>query len=64
MYDAVHLFARALHDLASSQRINIRPLSCESRDTWAHGYNLVNYMRVVSIEMSMFLNIYLIFKIL
>ncbi|CAB3386125.1 Hypothetical predicted protein [Cloeon dipterum] len=47
MYDAVHLFARALHDLSSSQRINIKPLSCDKQDTWPHGYSLINYMRVM-----------------
>ncbi|KAF4533063.1 hypothetical protein B566_EDAN002626 [Ephemera danica] len=49
IHDAVFLFARALHDLASSQRITIRPLNCNSRDTWDHGYNLVNYMRVLRV---------------
>ncbi|XP_059486426.1 glutamate receptor ionotropic, kainate 2-like isoform X2 [Neocloeon triangulifer] len=47
MYDAVHLFARALHDLSSSQRINIKPLSCDKQETWPHGYSLINYMRVM-----------------
>ena len=49
MYDAVHLFAEALHALDSSQRIDIKPLSCDAVDTWPHGYSLINYMRVVSI---------------
>lgn len=49
MYDAVHLFAEALHALDSSQRIDIKPLSCDNVDTWPHGYSLINYMRVVSI---------------
>jgi glutamate receptor, ionotropic, invertebrate len=50
MYDAVHLFARALHDLSSSQRIYIKALSCDKKDVWSHGFNLINYMRVVSLE--------------
>lgn len=50
MYDAVHLFAKALHDLDTSQQIDIKPLSCESTDTWPHGYSLINYMKIVSIE--------------
>nr|QHN69189.1 ionotropic receptor 8 [Sirex nitobei] len=50
MYDAVHLFAKALHDLDTSQQIDIKPLSCESVDTWPHGYSLINYMKIV--EMS------------
>lgn len=48
LYDAVHLFAKALHDLDTSQQIDIKPLSCESTDTWPHGYSLINYMKIVS----------------
>ena len=36
MYDAVRLFATALHDLDRSQAINIRPLSCESEEPWPY----------------------------
>ncbi|KAF4521436.1 hypothetical protein B566_EDAN010593 [Ephemera danica] len=50
MYDAVHLFAKALHDLDSSQRIDIKPLSCDNVDTWPHGYSLINYMKVVEMR--------------
>ncbi|XP_065349396.1 glutamate receptor ionotropic, kainate 2 isoform X2 [Cloeon dipterum] len=50
MYDAVHLFAKALHDLDSSQRIDIKPLNCDSADTWPHGYSLINYMKVVEMR--------------
>ncbi|VVD06063.1 unnamed protein product [Leptidea sinapis] len=46
MYDAVHLFAKALHDLDTSQQIDVRPLSCEAEDTWPHGYSLINYMKI------------------
>ncbi|KAL6264416.1 hypothetical protein P5V15_004525, partial [Pogonomyrmex californicus] len=46
LYDAVHLFAKALHDLDTSQQIDIKPLSCESTDTWPHGYSLINYMKI------------------
>jgi ionotropic glutamate receptor len=49
MYDAVHLFAKALHDLDTSQQIDIHPLSCDTQDTWPHGYSLINYMKIVSI---------------
>lgn len=48
MYDAVHLFAKALHDLDTSQQIDIQPLSCDGPDTWPHGYSLINYMKIVS----------------
>ncbi|XP_063242515.1 glutamate receptor ionotropic, kainate 2 [Bacillus rossius redtenbacheri] len=47
MYDAVRLFAKALHDLDSSQRIDIKPLSCDAVDVWPHGYSLINYMKIV-----------------
>ncbi|EZA54440.1 Glutamate receptor, ionotropic kainate, partial [Ooceraea biroi] len=47
LYDAVHLFAKALHDLDTSQQIDIKPLSCEQTDTWPHGYSLINYMKIV-----------------
>lgn len=52
MYDAVHLFAKALHDLDTSQQIDIQPLSCDGEDTWPHGYSLINYMKIVSIFFS------------
>lgn len=67
MYDAVLLFAKALHDLDTSQQIDIQPLSCDAQDTWPHGYSLINYMKIVSIIgigfneylMSMILFLYL-----
>ena len=49
IYDAVHLFAQALHDLDHSQEINTSPLSCDGSETWQHGNSLVNYMKLVSI---------------
>lgn len=55
MYDAVHLFAKALHDLDTSQQIDIHPLNCDTQDTWPHGYSLINYMKVVSIQIFRFL---------
>lgn len=49
MYDAVYLFAKALHDLDASQQIDINPINCDSTvDTFSHGFSLINYMRVVS----------------
>ena len=48
IYDAVHLFAQALHDLDHSQEINTSPLSCDGSETWQHGNSLVNYMKLVS----------------
>jgi ionotropic glutamate receptor len=46
----VHLFAKALHDLDSSQQIDIHPLSCDNQDTWPHGYSLINYMKIVEMR--------------
>jgi ionotropic kainate glutamate receptor 2 len=50
MYDAVHLFAKALHDLDTSQQIDIHPLNCDTQDTWPHGYSLINYMKIVEMR--------------
>ncbi|CAH2047173.1 unnamed protein product, partial [Iphiclides podalirius] len=50
MYDAVHLFAKALHDLDTSQQIDVKPLSCDAEDTWPHGYSLINYMKIVEMK--------------
>ena len=48
MYDAVHLFARALDDLDRSREVDITPLYCEGPETWSHGSSLINYMKLVS----------------
>ncbi|XP_036325002.1 glutamate receptor ionotropic, kainate 2-like [Rhagoletis pomonella] len=37
MYDAVHLFSKALHDLDTSQQIDIHPISCDGQNTWLWG---------------------------
>ena len=47
MYDAVQLLAKALHDMDRSQEVIIKPLNCESNDTWHIGDSVVNYMRMV-----------------
>jgi ionotropic kainate glutamate receptor 2 len=48
MYDAVYLFAKALHDLDTSQQIDINPINCDSiMETFSHGFSLINYMKVV-----------------
>lgn len=57
MYDAVHLFSKALHDLDTSQQIDIHPLSCDGQDTWPHGYSLINYMKIVNIKFDSFMKI-------
>merc|ERR550532_3389913 len=50
IYDAVHLYAQALHDLDRSQEINTKPLSCDGSETWQHGNSLVNYMKLVEMK--------------
>uniref|UniRef100_A0A0A1XQS4 Glutamate receptor 1 n=2 Tax=Zeugodacus cucurbitae TaxID=28588 RepID=A0A0A1XQS4_ZEUCU len=50
MYDAVHLFAKALHDLDTSQQIDIHPISCDGQNTWQHGFSLINYMKIVEMK--------------
>ena len=46
IYDAVHLFALALHELNMIQDINIGPLDCTGETSWAHGSSLINYMKL------------------
>lgn len=46
IYDAVHLFALALHELSMIQDINIGPLDCSGETSWAHGSSLINYMKL------------------
>ena len=62
MYDAVLLFAQALHELDKSQVytldlskcwskvISTQPLSCSGEETWQHGNSLVNYMKLVEMD--------------
>ena len=64
VYDAVHLFARALTDADMSQDITPARLSCSSAagggsgggsgggegGTWQHGSSLLNYMKLVSFK--------------
>lgn len=58
----MHLFAKALHDLDTSQQIDIQPLSCDGQDTWPHGYSLINYMKIVGFIFKLFLQNALVFK--
>ncbi|XP_041354754.1 glutamate receptor ionotropic, kainate 2-like isoform X2 [Gigantopelta aegis] len=45
-YDAVHLFARALHELSQTQDVTTSVLSCEKSQSWAHGNSLLNFMKI------------------
>ena len=55
MYDAVHLFSKALTDLDRSQEIDVEGVDCAGTQTWKHGNSLVNYMKLVSEETSIYL---------
>ncbi|XP_042238473.1 glutamate receptor ionotropic, kainate 2-like isoform X3 [Homarus americanus] len=50
MYDAVQLFAKALHDLDRSRHIDVTPLECDGDITWVHGNSLINYMKWVQVN--------------
>ncbi|CAI9738180.1 glutamate receptor ionotropic, kainate 2-like isoform X1 [Octopus vulgaris] len=47
MYDAVYLFAKALHQVAAARDINTMALSCTKQNTWNHGNSVLNYMKTV-----------------
>lgn len=44
IHDAVQLFAHALRRL-DFRAVNMRPLDCESQDSWGHGASLINFMK-------------------
>ena len=48
IYDAVHLFALALHELNMIQDININSLDCTGEKSWEHGSSLINYMKLTT----------------
>ncbi|KAK3923037.1 Glutamate receptor ionotropic, kainate 2 [Frankliniella fusca] len=59
MWDAVHLFARALERLDQSREVELPALECDDkRDqpgerglaSWDHGFSLINFMRTTEIE--------------
>nr|CAD7259373.1 unnamed protein product [Timema shepardi] len=54
LYDAVNLFAQALHQLDETNSIHTRPLKCDSDNTWQHGFSLRNYMKLVSCRLDGF----------
>ena len=50
MYDAVFVFAQALH--AFNEQLTVRPLSCQTEDSWAEGNSLVNFIKLVSAQLG------------
>ena len=47
MYDAVHVFAKALHQVDLAQAVQIQPLSCNKERSWQDGESFFNYMKMV-----------------
>ena len=56
MYDAVHLFSKALHELSRAAQIDTTSLSCTKSKTWSNGESLLNYMKMVSEAMLIYVN--------
>ncbi|XP_021362769.1 glutamate receptor ionotropic, kainate 2-like isoform X3 [Mizuhopecten yessoensis] len=50
MYDAAHLFARALHELLKFQSVKTVSLSCSKPQPWNDGISLLNYMKAMDFE--------------
>ncbi|KAJ8315099.1 hypothetical protein KUTeg_007249 [Tegillarca granosa] len=50
MYDAVHLFARALHELLKAKDVTTQALSCSKDKKWTDGISLLNYMKTIDFE--------------
>ena len=48
LYDAVHLFAKALDELSRAQEVKVHPMSCNKAKEWEHGNSLLNYLKMVS----------------
>lgn len=50
MWDAVHLFARALARLDESRDIDLPRLQCEEQKGWEHGLSLINFMKTTELD--------------
>ncbi len=50
IYDAVHLFGLALHEINLIQDVNILPVDCNGQKTWLHGSSLINYMKLAEFQ--------------
>lgn len=50
MFDAVTVYAEALHGIGGTKAVKAEPNSCANRSStsWSHGFRLINFMRVVS----------------
>ncbi|XP_053396125.1 glutamate receptor ionotropic, kainate 2-like isoform X3 [Mercenaria mercenaria] len=50
MYDAVHMYARALAGLANAHHISTETLNCNKREVWNQGNSLLNYMKAIEYD--------------
>ncbi|XP_050526874.1 glutamate receptor ionotropic, kainate 2-like isoform X2 [Daktulosphaira vitifoliae] len=52
LYDAVNIFAKAVHGLGGTNKIISEPKNCSDHNStgWSNGYALINYMRVIEAE--------------
>ena len=41
------LFAKTLHALDATQRIDIRSLDCDQNEAWGYGSTILNYIKMV-----------------
>lgn len=50
LIDSVHIFLEALKDLWLTKSIEGKELYCNVKDSWEHGYSLINSMKTVRIK--------------
>lgn len=50
MYDAAHLWSRAMHELLKAQSVKTVSLSCSKPKPWDDGISLLNYMKAMDFE--------------
>nr|CAD7201253.1 unnamed protein product [Timema douglasi] len=50
MYDAVQVFAKALHEVDLAENVKVPSLSCDSEEPWDYGPTIIDYMKQASHE--------------
>lgn len=55
MFDAVTVYAKALRGIGGTKAIMAEPNNCANRSAtgWSHGFRLINFMRVVSLQYTL-----------
>lgn len=48
IHDAVNLYAAAVRQLDQSGEFEVSELSCAKPSTWKHGFDIINFMHLVS----------------